>query len=157
MHPYLMPGLTLSPAAFERIAAHVPEKRYDEVTDPERFSFRFAMAHLADWEPIFLQRIQAGVDNPGSEVKGYNETQRAIDQKYENWDVKESLRIFAEARMETIRYLKALSAEQWQTTVVHNEKGALTAYDQANMLLGHDIYHLEHATQFMGAKTAGTW
>lgn len=115
------------------------------------------MAHLADWEPIFLERIQAGVDNPGSEVKGRDEGQRAIDQKYESWDVKESLRIFAEARAVTIRYLKALSPEQWQSTIVHNEKGPMTAYDQANMLLGHDIYHFEHATQFMGAKTAGTW
>ncbi len=152
-----MPGLTLSPAAFERIAAHVPEKRYDEHTDPDRFSFRFAMAHLADWEPIFLQRIQAGVDNPGSNAEGYDEAQRATDQNYESWDVKESLHIFAEARAHTIRYLETLSDEQWQSTVVHSEKGPLTAYDQANMLLGHDIYHLEHATQFMGAKTAGTW
>ena len=157
MHPYLMPSLARSPQAFERLAAHVPEKRYDERTEPDRFSFREAMAHLADWEPIFLQRIQAGVDNPGAPVNGMDETQRAIDQKYESWDVKESLRIFAEAREQTVRYLNTLSPEQWQSTVHHNEKGPMTAYDQANMLLGHDIYHFEHATQFLGPKTAGTW
>ena len=135
----------------------VPEKRYDELTDPNRFTLREAMAHLADWEPIFLQRIQAGVDNPGAEVNGMDETQRALDKNYESWDVKESLRIFREAREVTVRYLKALSPEQWQSTVHHNEKGDMTAYDQANMLLGHDIYHFEHACQFLGEKTAGTW
>lgn len=157
MNPYLMPGLALSPKAFERLAAHVPESRYDERPDEDRFTFREAMAHLADWEPIFLQRIQAGVDNPGASVQGMDETQRAIEKNYQSWDVKESLRIFAEAREATIRYLKVLTPEQWQTKVVHNEKGEMTAYDQANMLLGHDIYHFEHATQFMGHKTAGTW
>jgi uncharacterized damage-inducible protein DinB len=157
MHPYLMPALELAPKTFERIVAQIPEKRYDEHTDPNRFTLREAIAHLADWEPIFLQRIQAGVDNPGSEVKGMDEGVRARDQKYESWDVKESLRIFTEARAVTIRYLQALSKEQWETTVFHNEKGSMTAYDQATMLNGHDIYHLEHASQFMGHKVAGTW
>ena len=157
MHPYLFPGLSLSPKAFERIVSQIPEKRYDERTDPNRFTLREAIAHLADWEPIFLQRIQAGVDKPGSEVFGMDEGQRAIDKKYESWDVQESLRIFAEAREHTIRYLKTLAAAQWETTVTHNEKGQMSAYDQANMLLGHDIYHFEHATQFVGEKVAGTW
>jgi hypothetical protein len=157
MHPYLLASLPLSPQAFERLAAHIPERRFDERTDPDRFTFREAIAHLADWEPIFLQRIQAGVDKPGAEIFGMDETQRAIDQRYESWDVKESLRIFAEAREQTVRYLRALTAAQWETTVVHNEKGSMTAYDQANMLLGHDIYHFDHATQFLGQKVAGTW
>jgi hypothetical protein len=157
MHPYLLPSLELSPKAFERIVSQIPEKRYDEVTDPNRFTLREAIAHLADWEPIFLQRIQAGVDNPGAMVQGMDESQRAIDKNYESWDVKESLRIFAEARSHTVRYLKALSKDQWESTVTHNEKGLMTAYDQANMLIGHDIYHFEHATQFVGEKVAGTW
>jgi len=157
MHPYLFPGLELAPKAFERLVAMIPEKRYDERTDPDRFTLREAMAHLADWEPIFLERIQAGVDNPGSQIFGMDETVRAAEKNYESWDVKESLRIFAEARGQTIRYLRTLSEPQWQTTVTHNEKGPLTAYDQATMMNGHDIYHFEHATQFLGEKTAGTW
>jgi uncharacterized damage-inducible protein DinB len=152
-----MPSLDLSPKAFERIVSMVPEKRYDEKTDPNRFTLREALAHLADWEPIFLQRVKAGVDKPGAEVKGIDESQRAIDQNYQDWDVKESLRKFAQARTETVRYLNALTPEQWQSTVTHNEKGAMTTYDQANMLLGHDIYHFEHASQFVGEKVAGTW
>src|SRR5436853_2660547 len=112
MHPYLFPALELSPKAFERIISQIPEKRYDEHTDPDRFTLREAVAHLADWDPIFLQRIQAGVDNPGSAIQGYDEGQRAIDKNYQSWDVKESVRIFAEARAVTIRYLKTLSKEQ---------------------------------------------
>jgi hypothetical protein len=157
MHPYLLPSLELSPKAFERIVSQIPEKRYDEHTDPNRFTLREAIAHLADWEPIFLQRIQAGVDAPGAAVQGMDEGQVAIEKNYVSWDVKESLRIFAEARAHTVRYLRVLTTAQWESTVVHNEKGPMSAYDQANMLLGHDIYHIEHATQFMGDKIAGTW
>lgn len=157
MHPYLFPALELSPKAFERLVLLIPEKRYDELTDPNRFTLREAIAHLADWEPIFLQRIQAGVGKPGAPVQGMDETQRSIDKKYENWDVKESLRTYAQERAKTLSYLKGLTPEQWETTVHHNEKGLMTAYDQANMLIGHDIYHFEHASQFLGEKVAGTW
>jgi len=157
MHPYLFPGLELTPKTLSRLVSQVPEKRYDEHTDPNRFTLREAIAHLADWEPIFLQRIQAGVDKPGAEIFGMDEGQRAIEKNYGSWDIQESLRIFAEARAQTVRYLKALTADQWKTTVTHNEKGPMTAYDQANMLLGHDIYHMEHASQFLGEKVAGTW
>ena len=157
MHPYLLPVLELTPKTLERLISQVPEKRYDELTDPNRFTLRQAVAHLADWEPIFLQRIQAGVDKPGAEVFGMDESQRSVDKNYDSWDIKESLRTFAERRAQTVRYLQGLTAEQWQTTVRHNEKGPMSAYDQANMLLGHDIYHLEHASQFLGEKVAGTW
>src|SRR5579885_69261 len=149
MHPYLFPALELSPKAFARLVAQIPEKRYDVTTDPNRFTLRQALAHLADWEPIFLQRIQAGVDHNGAEVQGMDETQRAIEKNYDSWNVQESLKIFAEARSQTVRYLKTLSGEQWTSTVRHNEKGMMTAYDQANMLVGHDVYHFEHASQFL--------
>src|SRR5436309_14442763 len=105
MHPYLFPALELSPKAFERIISQIPEKRYDEHTDPDRFTLREAMAHLADWEPIVLQRIQAGVDNPGAPIQGMDEGKRAIGKNYERWDVKDSVRILAEADAVTTRHL----------------------------------------------------
>lgn len=157
MHPYLMPSLELTPSILERIVAIAPKDRYDETTDPNRFTLREAIAHMADWEPIFVQRIQAGIKENGAPVMGIDEGQRAIDQKYENWDLQESVRKFRAARQETVRFLRSLTPEQWQSEVVHNEKGRVNAYDQANMLLGHDIYHIEHAFQFVGEKTAGTW
>lgn len=157
MHPYLLPGLELSPRAFQRLTAQIPAGRYDETTDPDRFTFREAIAHLADWEPIFLARIEAGVKENGAAIFGIDESKRAAEQGYENWDVHESLEKFRAAREKTVAYLKAMSPQDWESTVVHNEKGAMTAYDQANMLLGHDIYHFEHACQFLGPRTAGTW
>lgn len=157
MHPYLMPSLELTPNVLDRLVALVPADRYDELTDPSRFTLREAIAHMADWEPIFLERIQAGVNQPGAEVQGMDESKRAVDQKYEDWDLQESLQKFRRARTATIAYLYGLTPEQWQTQVTHNEKGLMTAYDQANMLLGHDIYHIEHASQFVAQKVAGTW
>lgn len=154
MHPYLLPVLEFTPTILERMLDQTPASAIDRKTDPNRFTLREAIAHLADWEPIFLERVRAGVDNPGAKVFGIDESQRAIDQGYESWDPRESLRKFKAARKTTAEYLRSLSADDWESTVTHNEKGLMTAYDQANMLLGHDIYHLEHASQFSEAGAA---
>ena len=59
---YLYKGLKLSPPAVERIIARIPQHAYDTKTDPERFTLREAISHLADWEPINLYRLRQGVD-----------------------------------------------------------------------------------------------
>ncbi len=37
----------------------------------------------------------------------------------------------------------------WGKAIVHSERGQMTTYDQANMMLGHDMYHIEHLSQYL--------
>ena len=157
MHPYLLPVLEHSPLIFERILESTPQNRWDEHTQPHRFSLREALAHMADWEPIIRGRIEAGVANPGAEVQGIDEGERAIEKGYKEWDPRESVATFKKERAITAEFLRNLKPKQWDSYVMHNERGRLGTYDHANMLLGHDLYHIEHATQYMGAKLAATW
>jgi hypothetical protein len=148
-NPYLYPGLRLGPMAIERIVQKIDASRYDQRTDPDRFSLREAVAHLADWEPILLGRMKMAVDAPGSTISGIDEGQRSIAQGYNSKDpVQEALR-YRELREETIRFLQARSPEDWSKTVIHSERGLQTLEDQASLLLGHDHYHLEHLTQYL--------
>lgn len=157
MHAYLFNGLSFGPRIIERMVALIPAARHDEKTDPERFTLREAVAHMADWEPILRGRIEQAISSPGSEVQGMDESQRAIDQEYGATSVSEELKRFTEERMKTIAYLKGLALEDWKKAIVHNEKGEQTVDDQANQLLGHDLYHIDHLTEFFGDKVAGTW
>ena len=153
MHAYLLNTLEMPPVIFQRLLEQMPESALDEKTDPNRFTLREALAHLADWEPIMLGRIKSAVDQPGSTVLGMDEGVRAEEMGYTSWDPHESLRKWAELRAETVRYLKGLPQDQWELHVIHNEKGRQSVYDQANQFLGHDMYHLEHATQFLKTKS----
>jgi hypothetical protein len=71
--------------------------------------------------------------------------------------VGEQLKVFADERQKTIAYLKTLNPEDWNKALVHNEKGRQTVSDQANQLLGHDLYHIDHLMEFNHEKIAGTW
>lgn len=157
MNAYLFPGLEFGPRIVERLVAQIPAARYDEQTNPERFTLREAIAHLADWEPILRARIEKAIVEPDSPVAGIDEGIRAEEQGYGSWDVTEQLAVFRQERAKTIGYLRGLAAEDWSRAIVHNEKGRQTVSDQANQLLGHDLYHIDHLTEFTHEKVAGTW
>lgn len=157
MNAYLFPGLEYGPRIVERMIAQIPPARYDEKTNPERFTLREAVAHLADWEPILRGRIEQAITTPDCLVNGIDEGVRADELGYGSWDVAEQLEVFRVEREKTIAYLRTLSAEDWQKAITHNEKGKQTVADQANQLLGHDLYHIDHLTEFTHEKVAGTW
>ncbi len=157
MNAYLFPGLEFGPRIVERLVAQIPASRHDEKTNPDRFTLREAIAHLADWEPILRARIEKAIAEPNSPVNGIDEGIRAEEQGYGSWDVAEQLAVFKKERAKTIATLQTLAPEDWGKAIVHNEKGRQTVADQANQLLGHDLYHIDHLTEFTHEKIAGTW
>ncbi|MBS1709286.1 MAG: DinB family protein [Armatimonadetes bacterium] len=150
-HHYLFNGLRLSPAAVRSIVTAVPDSLYDTALDPDRFTLRFALSHLVDWEPIMLSRIKACVEQPGTMIYGIDEGQRAIDEHYENWDVLETLDRFDKGRAEIVAYCQGLSPEEWARTAVHNERGEMSALDWAWTIVGHDMYHIEQFAAYLRA------
>lgn len=159
MHAYLIPGLRLTPQAVVNLVRAIPPGRWDQAVEPGRFTLREAIAHLADWEPIFRERIQAGLEQDGATILGMDEEVRAIEQGYRDWDVLETLERFAREREATIRMLEGLTSAQWDRKVIHNERGEMSTRDQANLILGHDLYHLEHLTQYLAGddRIASVW
>lgn len=157
MHGYLLPGLEKSPNAISAVVRHIPGVRLGVHTDEGRFSPREVVAHLADWEPIFLRRMQTAETSPGATVEVYDEGDRALEQNYGGSDVGEQLRLFRSARDKTVAWLKQLPSESWSRAIEHPERGRMTIEDLANMLVGHDVYHLEQLTSALENDTVGTW
>ena len=146
MHVYAVPGLELSPLIVQRLVERIPPDRMDERQDPDRFTPREVVAHLADWESIMRERIRAAVENPGSTVAAYDEGQMAEDHKYSESDPREQARILIRERAVTVDYVKSLTAGDYGKTAFHPERGEQTAEDFINVTLGHDLYHIEQMT-----------
>jgi len=146
---YLLKGLELTPAIAERLVPAVPEANYDEKRDPERFSFREVVAHLADWEEINQERFRKTVEEPGCTVFGLDPDERAIEKGYASADPVAEVKRFAERRKETLAYLAARSEEDWAKISIHSERGRQTLYELATSILGHDVGHLDQISQYM--------
>lgn len=152
MHAYLMPALDLSPRALARVFAQIPTDRWDEALEPDRFTPREVLAHLADWEPIMLSRMQTAYADPGASIEAFDEGQMAEDNGYRASSPDEQMRLFAAHRAETIEWLRALPREAWSLHFLHPERGLQTIEDQANLLVGHDVYHLEQLSAYLNDR-----
>ena len=80
-----------------KILADVPSNRFDERPAEGRFTLREAVAHLADFEPIFRGRMEAAYESPGVTVEPKDEGQMAIDHNYASQDLYANLENFAES------------------------------------------------------------
>ncbi len=147
MNPYLLKSIEFGPIVLRKVVASIPESRWDEA-QPDRFTLREAVAHLADFEPIFRARMEWVLSEPGVTITPYDEEQLAIDHDYAAQDLQANLDKFAHERSLTATFLRGLTIEEFATPYVHPQLGPLVLEDQANMLLGHDLYHIEHAMTF---------
>ena len=131
------------------IVSHASPSIYDTTTDPERFTFREAVAHLADWEPILQERARIIRFEPGGIIQGYDESQRAIDENYAAIDPFEAVERWVVAREQSIRFFDEQAPGSWENVGHHTERGAISLADLANMEVCHDTYHIEHLLQFL--------
>ncbi|HWD38887.1 MAG TPA: DinB family protein [Fimbriimonas sp.] len=146
---YLVPALRAAPSIVRKLVKTAGPEVFDWKTDPERFSFREAIAHLADWEPIMLERLRQAKERPGSTLTAYNETQRAREQNYGASNPLQKVEEWAQLREQTVKWIETEAEGSWDSKVVHPERGDLTLYDLANILACHDTYHVDHLMSFL--------
>lgn len=149
MNPYLLPSIEFAPRIIRRLLDQLPQDRLDEAVQPDRFTAREVVAHLADWEPIMRDRIRTAVTTPGVEIAAYDEGQMAIDHGYAETDPRDQVEIFIRERHQTAEMLRGLGPDDWSKSVHHPERGRVSAEDLANLLLGHDLYHIEQLSEWL--------
>lgn len=150
MNFYLLPAIAFGPQVVQRLLAQLPHDRLDQALHSDRFTPREVVAHLADWEPIMRERIRTALANPGAEIPAYDEGQMALDHHYAQQDPEAQVEVFIRERCATAALLRSLSADEWERHVYHPERGRQSVEDLANTLLGHDLYHIEQLTEYLG-------
>lgn len=138
-----------TPSTLIHLVDCIRPERYDEALDTDRFTLREIIAHLADWETVFLDRITQAVEYPGSTIEGQSEDQRAIDHHYSTKDVHHELEVFENRRRDTVAYLLGLAEDDWAKSAVHNEKGEQTVLEMVQFIVGHDMYHIHQVSEYL--------
>ena len=149
MNPYLLKSIGTGPIVVRRLVNLIPPDKIDTALGPDRFTVREVVAHLADWEQLFRHRIDRALTRPHTSVVVYDEGQRAIDMKYGRANIDEQLNVFASQRQKTKILLHSLTDDELQRAFIHPALGPVTVEDQANMLIGHDMYHIEQLTAYL--------
>ncbi|MGV3615914.1 MAG: DinB family protein [Fimbriimonas sp.] len=148
MVPYSL-AIEHTPTVLRRILADVRPERFSERITEDRFSLVEMVAHMADWEDIVLDRLRAAVEHPGSPVDNFDIEARAAEKRYAERDLQHELDVLENRRRDTVDFLRNITPDQWSLSFVHPERGEVSIQNQVSMLVGHDLYHLEQATQYM--------
>lgn len=147
---YLLRGLEATPDLLDRLLGDVTDPSvWDRRPDPARFTLREVLAHLADWEVVFLKRIRQTRDEENAALVGLDEGQLARDRDYAHADPAECRARFRHGRQELLTALNGLRPDQWDRVGTHTEVGPVSLETQAVMIASHDGYHLQQILEWL--------
>jgi len=125
---------------------------WDARPHPERFTLREVMAHLADWDEIWLGRVRRITTEESPVLPDIDEGQIAIEHDYEHQDPLQNLQRFTHTRTTLISTLRDLPDDAWDRIGVRPPLiGAVSLESLAAMVLGHDGYHTQQVAQWIRA------
>lgn len=150
VHDYVLKGLAGTPDVVEQLLRNLPagDTRWDARPDPERWTLREIVAHLADWERIFGERTQLMLTENGTTLPEYDIDQLAIDNDYAHSDPTVELANYRARRNALIAVLQELDDTGW-VRYAQREWGQLVLEELAVLILGHDAYHTRQIAQWL--------
>src|SRR5579871_1815426 len=149
VNPYIRRALGSNPVIIERLVDQLPDSAFDARPDPERFTLREVLCHLADWEPFFLERLKGAATVDNFRITVYDEGQMAIDNDYAHQDPRDALKRYKSGRDAYLAYAASLPPEAIDRPAYHPEQGKLTAGDLINIVVGHDVYHIDQISAML--------
>ena len=149
---YIVDGIEGAPSVMKSVLGHLGpnDPRWDARPDPERFTLREMVAHVADWDPIFLGRVEKMKSESNPMLESVDEGALAIEHGYSNQDPVANLDRLAASRPKLVSALRSVSPEDWDRTGHRQFVGDVSLFQLATMIIGHDAYHLRQAAAFVG-------
>lgn len=145
-----------APGRLARLVAGAAEERLGRRPAPGRWSVREILAHLAEDELATSWRYRQMIEHDGETLLGFDQDQWARLGDYRSWNSAEALEMFRLLREANLRLLGRLSAEQWERSGVHAERGRITVRDLARHMAGHDLNHMLQVEALLEGAREGT-
>jgi uncharacterized damage-inducible protein DinB len=113
-----------------------------------KWSTAEVVCHLADFEPIYADRMKRVIAENEPTMFGGDPDVFAARLAYAARDIREELSIIENTRRQMARILRTLKPEDFQRRGIHSEAGPLTL----ETLLRRAIEHIPHHVRFIEEK-----
>jgi hypothetical protein len=135
--------LSTTPRKVAALIKGVPKKTLSKRPKPGGWSVIEILAHLADVELVQGFRIRLILGSSGITIQGFDQDVWARYSEYAKHDPALSMEAWKANRERTLRLLKGLPRDMWDSYGMHSERGKETVSRVAEMMAGHDINHLK--------------
>ncbi len=115
-----------------------------------KWSTRQVVCHIADFEPIYADRMKRAIAENQPTVFSGDPDVFAAGLAYDDRDLDEELQLIESVRKHMARILRSLNAEGFQRTCIHSEEGPITV----ETLIQRMNNHIPHHIRFIEEKKA---
>ena len=146
---YFLTALGGTPAVLDGLLGSLAadDLRRESRPDPERFSLREIVAHLALTEPGWLVRTRRIRD----EDRPFFARAAIQNADIESRSPLENLRAFGDARRVWAALLDTLTEADWERMADTEFMGPISQEQQAVFVLAHDGYHVRQVAEWLAA------
>jgi len=144
---YLISALEGTPDVLARLLSDLASDhpRWDFTPDPERFTLREVISHLATVEPCWLDRVIRTRD----ENVPYILSAPLQDPEIEKNSPLVNLAIVRDCRLRLVDVVKGLEDSQWERQAVSESQGPITLEHEVVFALAHDGYHIKQIVEWL--------
>ncbi len=132
----------------------VDAAHYDAVPVPGKWSVRQVVCHLADFEPVYVDRMKRVLVEDNPTFFGGDPNAFAGGLAYDKRDVAEELNLIELTRGQMYRILSHCDVEDFQRTGVHSEDGPMTLETLLERITGHIPHHVKFIEEKVAALKA---
>jgi hypothetical protein len=122
----------------------------DAAPVPGKWSTRQVICHLADFEPVYADRMKRVIAEDSPMILAGNPDLFASRLAYAERDLEEELQLIAAVRRHVGRILRTVSASDFERQGIHSEAGPISL----ETLLRNITRHIPHHVQFIAEKRA---
>ena len=118
------------------------QEQLDARPVPGKWSTREVVCHIADYEPIYADRMKRVIAENEPAICGGNPDALAARLAYGSRDVEEELALIELVRKQMGRILQALRSEDFQRRGIHEKHGPMTLATILERVTGHIPHHV---------------
>ena len=149
-HSTLIDEYLAGPQKLRDAIAGMTAEQIDAAPIPGKWSTRQVICHIADFEPVYADRMKRALVESEPTVFGGDPDTFAARLAYDQRDIDEELLMIESVRKHMARILRTLNSDDFQRKVSHAEAGPLTV----EQLLTNITNHIPHHIAFIEEKRA---
>jgi DinB superfamily len=149
----LIAAYRAGPDVVQEALAEATEAELDARPEPDGWTAREVVHHLADSEMISAIRLRRLIAEDDPEIVGYDEMELSRRLFYDDRPIRGSLEAFRGASISTADILDRLTEDQWGRSGTHTERGP---YGVEDWLEIHATHAQDHAEQIRRARASAS-
>ncbi len=141
-HAALIADYLAGPAALRQAIQDMTPAQLNAAPIPGKWSTRQVICHIADFEPVYADRIKRVISEDEPLLMSGDPDQFAAKLAYDQRDLETELQLIEAVRRHMESILRTLSAETFQRAGKHSRDGLLTIETLLTRITGHIPHHI---------------